>query len=167
MARHIFQSFRFSYDWWRVQALGQIGAIEGQRVLSSNDWETVQRQGDRAIQRWIDKQMKGRSCVVVWIGSATAGRRWVNYEMKKGWADGKGVVGIRIHRLKNSKGKQNSKGGNPLAGVTVQTRSGSKLLSSVAKTYDPPYTDSADAYRYIRRNIEKWIEEAIAIRNAN
>ncbi len=84
MARRlIFHSFRHSYDWWRVQTLRQIGAIEGQPLLSSNDWEAVQRKGERAIRAWIDEQMRGRSCVVVFIGSATAGRKWVNYEMKK------------------------------------------------------------------------------------
>lgn len=165
--RRIFHSFRHSYDWWRVQTLRQIGAIEGQPLLSSNDWEKVQRKGDRAIRAWIDEQMAGRSCVVVFVGSATAGRKWVNYEMKKGWGDGKGVVGIYIHRLKNSKGKQNSKGANPLASVTVSTKSGPKLLSKVAKTYDPPYASSTYVYNYIKDNIEDWIEEAIAIRKAN
>lgn len=165
--RRIFHSFRHSYDWWRVQTLRQIGAIEGQQLLSGNDWEKVQRKGDPAIRAWIDDQMTGRSCVVVFIGSATAGRKWVNYEMKRGWDDGKGVVGIYIHRLKNSKQKQNSKGANPLASVTVSTRSGPKVLSTVAKTYDPPYASSNDVYSYIANNIEAWIEEAIAIRNAN
>lgn len=165
--RRIFHSFRHSYDWWRVQTLRQIGAIEGQPLLSSNDWEKVQRKGDRAIRAWIDEQMVGRSCVVVFVGSATARRKWVNYEMKKGWGDGKGVVGIYIHRLKNSQGKQNAKGANPLASVTVTTKSGPKLLSKVAKTYDPPYASSTDVYNYIKDNIEDWIEEAIAIRKAN
>src|SRR4051794_20658503 len=114
MARRIFHSFRYSYDWFRVQTIRQIGAIEGQKLLSSNGWEEVKKKGDKAIQAWIDEQLRGRSCVVVLIGNATAGRRWVNYEMKKGWADGKGVVGVHIHRLKNSKKEQGTKGANPL-----------------------------------------------------
>ena len=165
--RQIFHSFRHSYDWWRVQTLRQIGAIEGQPLLSSNDGEKVKRKGDAAIRAWIDQQLRGRSCVVVFIGSATAGRKWVNYEMKKGWDDGKGVVGIHIHRLKNSKQQQNTKGANPLALVTVSTRNGPKPLSKVAKTYDPPYATSNDVYNFIRNNIEGWIEEAIAVRNFN
>ncbi len=165
--RKIFHSFRHSHDWWRVQTLRQIGAIEGQTLLTSNDWEKVQKRGERAIRTWIDDQMRGRSCVVVFIGSATAGREWVEYEMRKGWDDGKGVVGIHIHRLKNSQGKQSTKGANPLASVTVETKSGPKLLSKVVKTYNSPHTSSTDTYNHIKDNIESWIEEAITIRKAN
>jgi hypothetical protein len=165
--RRIFHSFRYSHDWWRVQTLRQIGAIEAQTLLSSNGWESIQRKGDRAIRAWIDQQMHGRSCVVVFIGSATAGRKWVNYEVKKGWNDGKGVVGIHIHRLKNSRGNQATKGPNPLTSVTINTKAGPRLLSRVAKTYNPPYRTSSGAYNYIAENIEGWIEEAIAIRKAN
>ena len=167
MARRIFHSFRYSPDYWRVQTIRQIGAIEGQQLLSANDWEAVKSKGEKAIQGWIDTQMVGRSCVVVLIGNATAGRRWVNYEMTKGWSDRKGVVGIHIHGLKDANGNQASKGANPLASATVTTRSGNKPLSSVAKTYDPPYTTSQYVYDHIKENIEDWIEEAIRIRNAN
>lgn len=165
--RKIFHSFRHSHDNWRVQTLRNIGTIEGQKLLSSNDWEEVQKSGKPAVRTWINGQMKGRSCVVVFIGSATAGREWVEYEMQKGWDDGKGVVGVHIHRLKNSRGNQATKGANPLASVTVDTKSGPKLLSKVAKTYNPPYTSSDGTYNYIKDNIESWIEEAITIRKAN
>jgi hypothetical protein len=47
MARKIFHSFRFSIDWWRVQTVRQIGAIEGQTLLSSNDWEAVKKKAMR------------------------------------------------------------------------------------------------------------------------
>jgi hypothetical protein len=120
--RQIFHSFRYDYDWWRVQTVRQIGAIEGQALLSSNDWEAVKRQGERAIREWIDNQMRGRSCVVVLIGSATAGRKWIEYEMTSGWAGGKGVVGIHIHGLKNQDGSQAHKGANPLGSVAVKRR---------------------------------------------
>src|SRR5579875_3293725 len=100
MARRIFHSFRHANDYWRVQTIRQIGAIEGQVLLSPNDWEKVKEKGNKAIQDWIDDQLHGRSCVVVLIGSATAGRPWIEYEIKKGWADGKGVLGIHIHGLK-------------------------------------------------------------------
>ncbi|MFL5912796.1 MAG: TIR domain-containing protein [Gaiellaceae bacterium] len=167
MARQIFHSFRHSQDNWRVQTIRQIGVIEGQKLLSGNDWEAVKKQGDAAIQNWIDTQMTGRSCVVVLIGSATAGRRWVNYEMRKGWADRKGVVGIHIHGLKDGSGNQAAMGANPLEFVTVSTNVGDRALSSVAKTYDPPYSTSTYVYDHIKKNIEDWIEEAIIIRNAN
>lgn len=167
MPRRIFHSFRFSHDWFRVQTVRQIGAIEGQRLMSSNDWEKVKQKGDKAVQTWIDSQLKGRSCVVVLIGAHTAGRKWVKYEMRKGWADGKGVVGIHIHALKDSNELQAPKGRNPLSEVRVETKNGTKALADVAKTYMPPYSTSKNAYNYIRDNIDAWVEEAIAIRKSN
>ena len=52
------------------------------------------------IESWIDNQMAKRSCVVVLIGENTAGRKWINYEIKKAIELDKGIVGIYIHNLK-------------------------------------------------------------------
>lgn len=55
-----------------------------------------------------------RSCVIVLIGTETASRKWVQYEIKEAWKRGKGIVGIYINKLKNSQGEQSQKGDNPL-----------------------------------------------------
>jgi hypothetical protein len=140
-----------------------MGAIEGQPILSSNEWEKVKGEGDPAVEAWIAKQMTGKSCSVVLIGSSTAGRKWVKYEIKKAWEDGKGVVGVYIHGLKNLSGEQSSKGRNPFADFNV----GQKSMDSVVKAYDPPYTTSTNVYDYIRQNLADWVEEAITIRATN
>lgn len=90
-----------------------MGVIEGQAILSGNDWEAVKRGGEKAIHDWINAEMKGRSCVVVLAGSTTAGRKWVNYEIKKGWDDGKGLVGVYIHGLKDQNGCTDTRGREP------------------------------------------------------
>jgi hypothetical protein len=41
------------------------------------------------------------------------------------------------------------------------------VLSSVAKTYDPPYSTSQNVYDHIKNNIDGWIEKAIDIRRTN
>jgi hypothetical protein len=160
MARQVFHSFHFKPDSHRVSQVRNMGAIEGQPILSGNEWEQVKQQGNAAVENWIAKHMKGRSCVVVLIGAQTAGRKWVNHEIIKGWADEKGVVGVHIHGLKNLAGEQSVKGANPFASLTL----GDKALSSIVKTYNPPYTVSTDVYRHISENLETWVEEAITIR---
>lgn len=80
------------------------GALEGNRPVSDNEWETITRGGDSAIKRWIADQLTGKSCTVVLIGSATAGRKWIDYEIEKSWNDGKGIVGIYVHNLKDAAG---------------------------------------------------------------
>lgn len=162
MARKCFLSFHYKPDNWRVSQVKNMGQVEGQSVLSSNSWEEVKKKGDAAIQKWIDDNMVGKSCQIVLIGSQTAGRRWVKYEIKKAWDSNKGVFGINVHNLKDSDGNQCSKGSNPFSTFTVGDDK--KPLTNYAKTYDPPYTKSEDVYDYIKKNIESWAEEAIRLR---
>ncbi|MEJ5316219.1 MAG: TIR domain-containing protein [Tenuifilum sp.] len=163
MTRRVFYSFHYKPDNWRASQVRNIGKVEGNKPASDNDWETVTKGGDKAIQKWIDDQLNGRSCTIVLIGENTAGRKWIKYEIEKSWNDGKGLLGIYIHNLKNSAGEQSNKGKNPFDDFTMQRDN--KKLSSIVKTYDPPYTTSKNVYDYISEHIEDWIETAIQIRN--
>lgn len=137
-----------------------MGVVEGNRPASDNDWETIKRGGDPAIENWIAGQLAGKSVVVVLIGSQTAGRKWVNHEIRTAWKAGKAVLGIHVHHLRDSAGKQSAKGSNPFDEFKV----GATALSSIVKSYDPPYVTSEMVYSHIKDNMAGWIEEAIAIR---
>jgi hypothetical protein len=160
--RQVFYSFHYIPDNWRVSQIRNIGQVEDNKPASDNKWEEVKKKGDKAIQEWIDDSLKGRSCTIVLVGENTAKRKWIDYEIKKSWNDGKGVVGIYIHNLKNSNGNQSTKGDNPFEYFTVE--SNKKKLSSIVKCYNPPFANSKDVYNYIKDNLEDWIEEAIEIR---
>ena len=84
------------------------------------------------------------------------------YEVEKAWKDGKGLLGIYIHNLKNRLGNQSAKGKNPFDGFTV----GQERLSDIVRAYDPPFRRSTTAYAYIEDNIADWIESAIQIRGS-
>jgi hypothetical protein len=157
----VFYSFHYEADVVRVANIRNMGVVEGDQIASDNDWEQITRGGAPAIQRWIDDQMRGTSCCVVLIGQSTANRTWVNYEIAQAWRAGKGVVGVYIHGLKDFSGRQAIKGSNPLD--YVRCTNGAPV-SSVAKTYDPPYTDSKKVYAHIAQFLGAWIEEAIRIR---
>ncbi len=161
VARRVFYSFHYQLDNWRVQQVMNMGVVEGQPLLGSQRWEDVARGGDAAIQSWIDEQMKYKSCDVVLIGSQTAGRRWVEYEIRKAWGDKKGVVGIYIHRLHDKDGKSSSKGANPFSRIKMTD---GKTMDAYVKTHDPAGLTSGDVYNTIKNNIEKWVEDAIAAR---
>lgn len=162
MARKAFYSFHYVPDSHRVSQIRNMGILEGNQLVSSNTWEEIKQGGEAEIKRWINKEMKGKSVVVVCIGAKTSQRKYVEYEILKGWNDGKGVVGIYIHNLKNLSGEQSSKGSNPFSGITV----GEKSLSSIVKAYDPPYTTSKYVYEHIDDNLSGWVEEAIKVRNS-
>lgn len=162
MARRVFFSFHYKPDNWRASQVRNMGMVEGNQPCSDNDWEEVTKGGDPAIETWIAGQLADRSCAVVLIGSATAGRKWINYEIKKAWDDGKGIVGIYVHNLQDANEQQSTKGSNPFDSFTVNN--GKTTLSSIVKAYDPPYRISTNVYSHIKDNIAAGIEEAIAIR---
>jgi len=158
MAKKCFLSFHYKPDNWRVQQVRNIGSIDEQPLLTSNKWEEVKKGGDDAIKKWIDDNMKGKSCLVVLVGEKTAGRKWVNYEIKKAWRDGLGVVAIRIHNLADSTGKQAGIGGDPFAGLTVDG------VAVKGKIHNPPFSTSTYVYNNIAENIEDWVNAAIDAR---
>jgi hypothetical protein len=163
MARRVFYSFHYKPDNWRASQVRNMGVIEGNPSCSDNDWESITKGGDDRIKKWIAEQMDGKSCIVVLIGADTAGRKWINYEIVKGWNDKKGVLGIYVHNLLDSDQEKSSKGANPFAKLTLGDDG--KKLSSVVKAYDPPFSTSKSVYDHIKANLGDWVEEAISIRN--
>ena len=175
--RQVFFSFRFLYDAWRVSQIRSMGKISDDSTFSDNDWETVRSNSPDVIKKWIENQMKMRSCVVVLIGEYTQGRKWINYEIEQAWKAGKGIVGIYIHGLKDEAGEQAQKGKNPFEDFCIDTTfnyiahhhdpadANEKNLAKVVKAYDTPYQTSTNVYNFIKNNIAQWIEEAVVIRN--
>ena len=163
MARRVFYSFHYVPDSWRASQVRNIGVIESNRPATDNDWETITKGGENAIKRWITDQMRARSCTVVLVGTNTAGRKWINYEIIKSWDDGKGVVGIHIHGLKNRNGNISRKGLNPFDDIGF--RNTGKKLSSIVKCYDPGGRNSRERYDWIQTHLSNAVEEAVAIRN--
>lgn len=175
--RQVFHSFHYSNDSWRAAQVRNIGAIESNSPVSSNDWEEVKRKGDSSIEKWINDHMNYRSCLIVLIGEKTSTRKWCNYEIQHAWEEGKGIVGIYIHNLKDSSENQSTQGSNPFDSFCIDTTfnyikkhktpadANEVNLSEVCKAYNPPYSRSTNVYNNIKNNIEAWVEEAIEIRN--
>ena len=161
--RRTFYSFHYIPDNWRASQVRNIGVIEGNRPATDNDWEVVKRGGDAAIARWIKTQMKGRSCTIVLVGTNTANRKWINYEINESWSQRMGIVGIHIYGLKDRYGHISTMGSNPFSCIRIPgTRA---LMSTVVKCYKPPGRNSTDRYNWIASNLSEMVEEAIAIRN--
>ena len=164
MARRCFYSFHYKPDCQRAAQVRSIGSIEGNKPASDNDWESITSGGEAAIKNWIAEQMQGKSCTIVLVGSNTANRKWINYEIIESWNKGMGVVGIHIHGLKNLLGLTSSKGQNPFSYITYDS---TRSLSTIAKCYDPPGYTSKEKYNWICNNLVKVVEEAINIRSNN
>ena len=107
---------------------------------------------------WIHENMKGCSSVMVVIGTETANRKWVKYEIKKAWRDGKGLFGIYINQLNCPNGTSSSKGANPFH-ITIDGQN----LARVIECYKPDgRLNSKSTYDYIKANIHDWANQAVA-----
>jgi hypothetical protein len=157
MAKKVFFSFHFDNDVFRTQQVRNMGVLEGNKPVTAQAWEEAGKTAG-GIEKWINDNMKGKSCIVVLVGEKTSERHWVKHEIKKAWQDGLGVVGIHIHNLKCPKNGKSSKGKNPFEQFTVD---GTKL-STLVDCHDP---SASDAYNDIAQNIEKWIDRAVAKRS--
>ena len=157
--RRVFFSFHYAKDAMRAAQIRNMGIFEGDTACFDNDWESV-RNNDDSIKKWISSQMKNRTCCVVLVGSETASRKWVRYEIEEAWKMGLGVVGVYIHNVKIPNETRCAKGANPFDQISY----GTKKLSEIVNCYDPYSNLTNGAYQAIHYNIENWIEEAIAIR---
>lgn len=135
--RNVFYSFHFDNDVMRVQLVRNMGVVEGNTPVSPNSWEEVKKKGSSAIKNWIDDNMKGKSCVIVLIGTETHKRPWVEYEIKKAWEDGKGIFGIYVHNLNCPNNGKCTKGVSPFDTITFKR--GDTVI--VPKVYDPKSSD--------------------------
>lgn len=151
--RRVFFSFHFQPDNWRaaqVRNSNVVGSIEKAGFQDGVDWETIKRQGEDAIKRWIKTQLEGTSVTVVLIGTQTADREWVQYEISESHMRGNGMLGIYIHNVRDQHGQTSTRGNSPFDYLV----DGNKVpLSSYYKTYDWVGDSGRD-------NIGKWIEEA-------
>ena len=161
MVRKAFFSFHYGPDNWRAAQVRQMGVIEGDAPCSDNEWESITRGGENAIKKWILSQLEGKSCLIVLVGSETAGRKWINFEIIEAWKAKKAVFGIHIHSLQNSAKEQAAKGRNPFELLNF----GQQRFSSVVQCYDPPFLGSKEVYGYIKDNMSAWIETAIVTRS--
>ena len=156
MARQTFFSFRYKKDNWRSGIIRNSWVTQERKAsgfFDSAEWEEVKKKTDSAIEKWIDGQLKGTSVTVVLIGSDTAGKKWINYEITASHKKGNGLLGIFIHQLKDKDKKTTTKGENPFDDWYV-TMNGKKVyFSSMYKTYD---WINDDGYS----NMGDWIEKA-------
>lgn len=105
MARNVFYSFQYSNDINRVMIVRNRWVTQGGQIISgvidSADFETIKRQGDNAVHKWIDSQLQGTTVTVVLIGSETLNRPFVQYELCESLKRGNAIIGVYINGLKD------------------------------------------------------------------
>lgn len=85
-------------------------------------WETAKTKGDDEIMGLIDNGLTGTSVTCVLVGSGTASRRWVKYEIVKSFEKGNGVLAVHINRIRGLFGRT-ARGQNPLERLGLEVSS--------------------------------------------
>ena len=152
MARKTFFCFRYHQDYWRAINVRNSWTSKERTAagfFEPTEWEDMKRQADSVIENWIDTQLNDTSVTVVLIGADTAGKKWIEYEMKRSLAKGNGMLGICIHEIKDIKGNTSAPGANPFT----------KLVPAEGGA-----TPAYPVYDWIKddgyHNLDTWIEEA-------
>jgi hypothetical protein len=104
MARRVFFSFKYKPDVSRAMVVRNSWVTQGKEAagfIDAADFESLKRQGDAAIKRWIDGQLSGTSVTVVLVGDKTCSSRWVKYEIEKSQSLGHGLLGIDISKIED------------------------------------------------------------------
>ena len=118
MARRVFFSFHYERDVWRAGVVRNSWLTKPDRetagFFDAGIWEEAKKKGDAAVKKMIDDALVGTSVTAVLIGAETATRPYVKYEIDQSIARGNGLLGIRIHNIKDPSGKTDQWGANPL-----------------------------------------------------
>ena len=139
MARRVFFSFHYQNDIWRVSQIRNRWVTQDRQVVGFWDaaaWESVKRAGEQSIKNWINIQLRGTSVTVVLIGSETANRKYVKYEIQQSHELKKGILGIYIHNMSDQFRGTSIKGRNPFDNFWVDRRGQKVYLSQLYPTYD-------------------------------
>jgi hypothetical protein len=163
VARRVFFSFHYDEDITRAQVVRNSDVTKDwdpNVPVDHASWEEIKRKGDENVKRWINQQLDGAGVTAVLIGAYTYTRKFVLYEIARSFELGKGLLGIRIHQIKDFQKQTAWPGTNPLEVVKTKeplwpgsTLMNDRPLSSKFKTYD-----WVDDNGYL--NFSKWAEEA-------
>lgn len=154
----VFYCFDGRDDHWRVYSLAsQLTSITGQKIFTPQEWQAVMTKGEDVVKGWFDKNIDIASCLIVLIGSKTAERDLVLYQIEKAWRANKGVFGVHIHNCDDVAHKPTIKGRNPFELINID----GKQLSDITSVYEPPSRNSQEVYEYIKQYIHGWVTDAI------
>ena len=116
MARRVFFSFHHDDDIWRANQVRNANVVAGSHLagfFDHSEYEVAKKMGKDGIQRMILNHLKDTTVTVVLIGTKTANRRWVKYEIGQSIARKNGLLGIYIHGSKDPDRLPSLRGAKP------------------------------------------------------
>ena len=157
MSRKVFFSFHYERDAQRAAIVRNHAVTkehdEATGYVDNAAWESIERQGDAAIKKWIGEQLSGTSVTVVLVGPETSSRRWVMYELQESYSKGNGVLAVTLHNIKDFAGKTDTAGDTTFGSLGKDKHGNEVYFFQVGKTYDWVNNNGFN-------NFGTWVEEA-------
>lgn len=122
MARRVFFSFHFDWDIFRANQVRNSNVVLGPDragFFDHSEYEEAKKTGGIAIRRMILRHLENTTVTVILIGTFTANRPWVQFEIDESVKRKNGLLGIRIHHLKNQHGYISPAGSLPVVPTGV------------------------------------------------
>ncbi|MEG0750129.1 MAG: TIR domain-containing protein [Carnobacterium sp.] len=104
MANRVFFSFHYENDFSRAVMVKNNWTLkknEESGFIKQAEFESIKRDGENSIKRWIDKQLANTTVTVVLIGSETLDSQYVQYEIKQSYLRNNAIIAIKIGKIKN------------------------------------------------------------------
>jgi hypothetical protein len=116
-ARKVFFSFHYKPDVSRAWVVRNSWVTKEDRTdagfFDASVFEAKQRESEDSLKAFLREGLKGTSVTCVLIGTQTALRPWVRYELVRSFHRGNGLFGIRIHEIADFQQKTATPGSNP------------------------------------------------------
>ena len=131
MTRRIF--FSFAYEDvanFKVNVVRNNWLLKhkSESFVDGSIWENEKTKKDDHIKELINYGLAGTSVTCVLIGSSTANRRWVKYEIVKSFDKGNGILAVQINRIRGLVGRT-CRGINPLERLGLQISKDGRQIS--------------------------------------
>jgi Thoeris protein ThsB, TIR-like domain len=115
--RKVFFSFHYQPDVHRAFVVRNSWLTKEGRAeagfFDASVFEAKKRESKDSLKSFLRDGMNGTTVTCVLIGSETALRPWVRYELVRSFYHGNGLFAVRIHNIKNLQGQTCLPGMNP------------------------------------------------------
>ncbi len=116
MARRVYFAFHFEGDIFRVNQVRNTNVVAGPDragFYDHSEYEEAKKKGDEEIKRLIRDKLNNTTVTVVLIGTETANRPYVKYEIEQSVACKNGLLGVYIHHLQDLDKQVTQRGPKP------------------------------------------------------
>jgi hypothetical protein len=113
--RHVYFSFHYE-DIWKVNQIRNSGVVGGSKSAGFADrslWEEAKEKSRQALEKLIAEGLEGTSVTAVLIGSQTASRPWVKYEIMESIKRRSALLGVHINKVPDRNKRTANRGRAP------------------------------------------------------